>query len=183
MEAISNSNIGNLRSKAAEPSPRPACKPSRSSLLTALHVVLFIALATGAMAQYSYAVYVFPRNTIAGAKPLFSQIVQRYPNIDIELDASNTFLQLYSNVPVIEQDIIDAADAADFGMFFFSPGVWGMVPDNPDPQAMTFPGGGAGGQDIDPLDQAQAKEAWIQENPEAYERLKRAGAKVLPPSK
>ncbi|MEZ4740284.1 MAG: hypothetical protein R2818_13230 [Flavobacteriales bacterium] len=58
-----------------------------------------------------------------------------------------------------------------------------MVPDNPDPQAMTFPGGGTGDQDRDPLEQAQAKEAWIQANPEAYERLKRAGAKVLPPNK
>lgn len=179
MEANYTSARTDLRSQSTAQCPRPG----RKGLFKALFALLFLACTTGAMAQYSYAVYVFPRNTLAGAKPLFSQIVLRYPNIDIELDASNTFLQLYSNVPVIEQDIADAADAADFGMFFFTTGEWGMVPDNPDPQAMTFPGGGTGDQDRDPLELAQAKEAWIQANPEAYERLKRAGAKVLPPTK
>ncbi|MEZ4740285.1 MAG: hypothetical protein R2818_13235 [Flavobacteriales bacterium] len=116
-----------LRSGSTVRCPRPG----RKGLLKALFALLFLVCATGAMAQYSYAVYVFPRNTLAGAKPLFSQIVQRYPNIDIELDASNTFLQLYSNVPVIEQDIADAADAADFGMFFFTTGDGAWYPTTP----------------------------------------------------
>ncbi|MCB0769602.1 MAG: hypothetical protein KDC00_04260 [Flavobacteriales bacterium] len=146
-----------------------------------LAVALFI-LSHTAAAQYDYAAYVFPRNTLAGAKPLFAAIIQRYPNIDIQLDASNTQLQLTSTVPVIEQDISDAADDADFALFFFVAGVWGMGTGSPDPQAMSFPAPGPD-MELDPAQYDAMKSAWIQENPEAYERLKRSGATVLAPQK
>jgi hypothetical protein len=136
-----------------------------------------------AAAQFEYAAYVFPRNTLAGAKPLFAAIIQRYPNIDIQLDASNTQLQLSSSVAVTEQDIDDAANEADFALFFFTPGVWGIGTGSPDPQAMTFPAPGGDDQDMDLEQYAANKAAWIDANPEAYERLKRSGATVLPPRK
>jgi hypothetical protein len=154
---------------------------TRAWIMPFLAVGLFF-LSHAAVAQYDYAAYVFPRNTLAGAKPLFAAIVQRYPNIDIQLDPSNTRLQLTSTVPVIEQDISDAADETDFALFFFVAGIWGMGTGSPDPQAMSFPAPGPD-MELDPAQYDAMKSAWIQNNPEAYERLKRSGATVLAPQK